>query len=306
MKATLPILFAAALNLHAAPPESDRAAILSMAGTFDVTFSFTEDAALAPDYEILSKPYQENALEVVLVAEDTPERIILQHLLIVENTKEKTDMVIKHWAQIWSWEDTEMLDYAGHDGIDEWKKVSVPNSEATGNWTQLVTNVDDAPRYEGSGAWRHSHGISTWTGTDTRRPLPRREYTKRDDYDYILGSNTHTVSANGWLHFQDNLKVLDRGETPVALAHESGLNQYVRTESPRAAAATAWWQKHHEPWAGIRAFWISESGRAQENFSYTTSHGGNGLSKTLGELVKTNANPSKISEALSPYLTIDR
>lgn len=306
MKATLAILFATALHIHASPPEADRAAILAMVGTFDVAFSFTEDAALATDYEISSKPYTENALEVVVVAEDTLERIVLQHLLIVEDAKKKTDMIIKHWAQVWSWEDSEMLDYAGRDGIDEWKIAKVSQNDVAGKWTQLVTSVDDTPRYEGAGRWKHSHGISTWTANDIRRPLPRREYTKRDDYDYILGSNTHTISAKGWLHFQDNLKVLDRGEAPVALGHETGLNEYVRTESPRAAAAITWWEEHHAAWDNIRTFWISAGDKADKFFSYTTSHDAKGLSKALAELVKSKANASKISETLSPFLSIDQ
>lgn len=276
-----------------------------MAGTFNVTFSFTEDAALAPEYDIGSKPYAENAMEVVLVAEDTPERIILQHLLVVEDTKKKTDMVIKHWAQVWSWEDTEILDYSGEDGIDEWEKTTIPENDAVGKWTQLVTSVDDTPRYEGAGKWKHSHGISTWTGSDTRRPLPRREYTKRHDYDYILGSNTHTISANGWLHFQDNLKVLDRGETPVALAHETGLNQYIRTESPRATAATAWWKENHEAWDGIRSFWISAGEKADTLFAYTTSAEGTSLSERMDRLVKSAPAPEEIESALTPYIIAD-
>lgn len=306
MKAILPILFAAALNLSAAPPDADRKAILSMAGTFDVTFSFTEDAALAPGYEIGSKPYTENALEVVVVAEDTPERIILQHLLVVEDSKKKTDMVIKHWAQVWKWEDTEMLDYAGSDGIDEWGAASVSKEAAEGKWTQLVTSVDDTPRYEGMGIWRHRLGISTWTGTDTRRPLPRREHTKRDDYDYLLGSNTHTIGANGWLHFQDNLKVIDRGDEPVAIAHETGLNQYVRTESPRAEAAVTWWEDHRGAWDGIREFWLGSGEKAEKSFSYTTSHDGTGLSKVLGKLEDGSPSQTEIAAALSPYLSIDK
>ncbi len=302
MKAIPSILFASVLTLQAAPPEADRKAILSMAGTFDVTFSFTEDAALAPGYEIVSKPYTERALEVVIVAEDAPERVILQHLLVAENTKKKTDMVIKHWAQVWSWEDAEMLDYSGHDGIDEWKRTIVSESEAAGKWTQLVTSVDDTPRYEGAGKWKHFHGISTWTGTDTRRPLPRREYTKRDDYDYILGSNTHTITANGWVHFQDNLKVVDRGESPSALAHETGLNRYVRSDSSRSTAATAWWEKHHATWNGIRAFWISEGEKPGKSFGYTTSVNGDGLSQRMQELVEDGAEGDGIAFALSPYL----
>jgi len=277
-----------------------------MVGTSDVTFSFTEDAALAPGYEIVSKPYTENALEVVIAAQDTPERLILQHLLVVEDTKKKADMVIKHWAQVWSWEDTEILEYTGQDGIDDWRKATVSKSDVAGKWRQLVTSIDDTLRYEGAGIWKHSHDISSWTGTDTRRPLPRHEYPKRNDSDYVLGSNTHTIGANGWLHSQDNLKVIARSETPIALAHETGLNQYIRTESPRATAATAWSEKHPRPWNDIRAFWISAGEKAEENFSYTTFHDGNSLSKTLGDIVEANNGPSKISKALSPYLILDQ
>lgn len=306
MKVLLTTFCLAALNATASPPEADRAAILSMAGTFEVTFRFTEDAALALDYIIISKPYEEHALEVVVVAEDTPERVILQHLLIVTNSKNKTDMVIKHWAQVWTWEDTEMLSYTGQDGIDEWSRVSLSEDEAAGTWTQLVTSVDDTPRYEGFGKWSHELGISTWIGENTSRPLPRREYSKRYDYDHILGNNTHTVSANGWLHFQDNLKVLTREGTPTALAHETGLNKYVRTESPRAGIATAWWKENHKAWDGIRAFWLSAGENAEKTFSYTTSIEGIGLPKALDELEKKTHSAEEISSALNPFLILNK
>jgi hypothetical protein len=296
----------AALNAHAAPPEADRAAILSMVGTFEVTFQFTEDAALAPDYKIVSEPYEEHAMEVVLVAEDTAERIILQHLLLVINPKKKADMVIKHWAQVWTWQDTKMLSYSGQDGIDEWSCVSLSAHEAAGKWTQLVTSIDDTPRYEGSGKWQHKLGVSTWKGTDTARPLPRREYSKRHDYDQILGSNTHTVGVNGWLHFQDNFKVITRDGTPTALAHETGLNQYVRTESPRAEIAVSWWKENQGTWDGIREFWLNAGESAEDTFSYTTSHDGIGLSSALGELEKRKPSTEEISNALGPFLLINK
>ena len=53
----------------AAPSSSlsrDRAAILGMAGKFEVKFNFTETVALAPDYE-LKKPYTSKAHELVKV-----------------------------------------------------------------------------------------------------------------------------------------------------------------------------------------------------------------------------------------------
>ena len=303
VKAISATLFLSAACLLASPPEDDRKAILSMLGTFEVNFSFREDAVLAPGYEIISKPYTESATEVVVLAEDTPERIILQHLLVVPNEKSGKDMVVKHWAQVWTWEDAEVLDYAGEDRIDEWERTTLGSEQAAGAWTQLVTSVDDTPRYEASGKWQHKLGISTWTGVDTRRPLPRREYTKRDDYDYLLGSNTQTVSANGWMHFQDNFKVIDRdGETPIAIAHETGLNRYVRTESPRTETAEAWWKKNHESWDDIRSFWISAGEEASKRFSYTTSVDGTGLSERLSQLVKGKPTPAEIESALTPYL----
>ncbi len=274
-----------------------------MLGTFEVNFSFREDAALAPDRTIVSKPYSESATEIVLLADDTPERIILQHLLVVPNEKSGEDMVIKHWAQVWTWQDTEVLDYAGEDRIDEWERISLSPEQAAGKWTQLVTSVDDTPRYEASGKWQHRLGISTWTGKDTRRPLPRREYTKRDDYDYILGSNTQTVSANGWMHFQDNFKVVDRdGGTPVAIAHETGLNRYTRTESPRTETAVAWWKDNHKSWDDIRSFWISAGEKAGKSFTYTTSVDGTGLSEKTGQLVEAKPTPDEIKTALTPYI----
>lgn len=305
MKALIATLCLSTAAIHAAPPEADRAAILSMAGTFDVTFRFTEDAALAPGSEIISKPYIENALEVVVVAEDTPERITLQHLLVVSDPTTKADAVVKHWAQVWTWQDTELVDYAGSEGLDEWKRISLSSQEAAGKWTQLVTSVDDTPRYEGIGKWKHGYGISTWTGTDTRRPLPRREYTKRDDYDYLLGTNTHTVGPKGWLHFQDNIKVIDRGEAPQAIAHETGLNGYARTESPRAETATRWWQENRAAWDGIRGFWLTAMDDSEKAFAYTTSQNGTGLSKALSELTAGKPSAGEISQTLSPYLISD-
>jgi hypothetical protein len=302
VKALIATLYLTAAALSAAPPEADRTAILSMAGTFDVTFRFTEDAALISGAKNVSKPYTEQALEVVVIAEDKPERITLQHLLIVSNPKTKEDSVIKHWAQVWTWQDTKTLDYAGSEGEDIWKHGQLSKEEAAGKWSQLVTSVDDTPRYEGVGKWKHSYGISTWTGTDTRRPLPRREYTKRDDYDYLYGSNTHTISPNGWLHFQDNLKVIDRGEAPLAIAHETGLNEYTRTTSPRAETATAWWKENHPAWDGIRSFWIKAIDESKTGFNYTSSHDGNGLSKTLATLTAEKPSAEEISKALTPYI----
>ena len=39
-------------------------------------------------------------------------------------------------------------------------------------------------------------------------PLPRREYTKRNDYNVLKRINRHEIKDFGWVHEQDNLKIL--------------------------------------------------------------------------------------------------
>ncbi len=288
--------------VFAAPPAKDREAILSMAGAHAVTFRFHETAAIAPDYKLKAKPYEETATEVIRVVEDSPERIALQHLLVVPGEEGKA-MVIKHWAQVWTWQDTELLDYCGSEEDHAWKKITLSADQAAGTWSQLVTSIDDTPRYEGHGKWVHGNGQSFWQSGPTRRPLPRREYSKRDDYDYLLVTNRHSLTPNGWVHEQDNRKVVDReGEEAHTLCHEFGINTYTRTESEQAAVALAWWEENGGFWDTVRDFWIESGEKATASFSYSTHEGGEGLSKVLGRLEKEKPAADKVIAALQPFV----
>lgn len=300
---TLCLLATASFALAAAP-EADRHAIRAMAGSFKVTFDFKETFAIAPGYTPLSKPYHEEAIEVVVIAEDTPERITLQHLLVVGD--EEKSRVIKHWAQIWTWQDGRILDYAGSDGVDAWKRDSIPALETEGRWSQLVTSIDDTPRYEGLGKWVHADGESSWTSEPTRRPLPRREYEARDDYDYLLVINRHTLTPHGWVHVQDNRKVIDRKGKKQILSAETGLNQYSRTEDPLAEKAIVWWQENGAVWNSIRNFWINAGEQPGAEFSYHTTHEGIGISKKFKDLEKAKPAREVVVEVLTPYLSASR
>jgi hypothetical protein len=288
--------------LAGTPPAKDREAILAMAGTHSVNFHFKETVAIAENYVAKPEAYDETATEIVKVVEDTPERITLQHLLVV-HPEDEDPMVIKHWAQIWTWQDTEILDYCGEDQVHEWKRISLSEEEAAGTWSQLVTQTDDTPRYEGYGKWVHEFGHSYWQSSPTRRPLPRRDYTKRSDYDYLLVTNRHSLSADGWVHFQDNLKIVDREGEPVrTLCHELGRNTYNHTESDLADQALAWWDEHGTFWNGVRRFWHQAGESAPKSFSYSTFKGGNSLSKTIARLEKENASEPTVVQALSPFV----
>jgi hypothetical protein len=289
----------------AAPPEQDRQAILAMAGKFHVDFDFKETVQMVAEPKHTSPPYHEEAYEVVVIAEDTPERITLQHLLVVG--KPEKPMVIKHWAQIWTWQDTDLLDYAGSDGDVQWKHLQVSTEQAAGKWSQLVTSIDDSPRYEALGRWSHDAGVSSWTSEPTRRPLPRREEQKnsRDDYDYLLGTNRHTLTPSGWVHFQDSRKVVDRDGRQQTLSFESGLNVYRREDSPLAAVALQWWEKNSKVWGEIRNFWSRSAKNAGPVFRYHEKQGEVLLSKKLGELEAAGANQEAVQSALAPYVSAD-
>ncbi len=295
------LIIASTLPVLASPPAEDRKAILALAGEFHVNFDFSETAAIAQDYQRKSKPYHEKALEKVILVEDTPERITLQHLLVVP-TKNGSPKVIKHWAQVWTWQDPITVDFAGSEGDDRWIRRKWKPQQTAGRWSQLVTNVDDTPRYESLGSWSHQLGESSWTSDPTRRPLPRREYSKRDDYDYLLVINRQTLTPDGWIHFQDNRKIVDRDGKTFVLAHETGLNRYTRTTHPSFAIAADWWKNHQQTWNPIREFWINAIETTGETFSYSTHANGMGLSERLELLQSGKPSVEEITSSLAPYI----
>ncbi|MCG8508751.1 MAG: hypothetical protein MI741_05930 [Rhodospirillales bacterium] len=232
--------------------EQDRAAILGMAGKFKVTFDFREVMALRPDYE-LKKPYRSEAYEMVKVVTDEPKHISMQHLLVVVDG-EGEKHVVKHWRQDWRYEQAETWTYKGDD---RWEPVTQSPTEIEGTWTQIVYQVDDSPRYWGTGTWVHEHGVSRWTSDLTNRPLPRREHTKRDDYDILQAINTHIVTDNGWLHRQENRKLdTSNSEHPI-IALETGLNPYIRTDKDVFTPAEEYWSKTADFWAAVREAWTA-------------------------------------------------
>ena len=253
VKRKLGIFFGVIACLQVAPAlgeekafEKDRRAILAMVGKFDVEFNFRETVSLMQDYE-LKKPYTADALEVVKVVEDSGKKIVLQHILLADNGLDVR--VVKHWGQIWEYEDPIILEYQGGR---TWKKNRLAPSSVEGTWTQLVTQVDDSPRYESWGKWVHEGNRSAWQGQDTNRPLPRREYTKRSDYDILRAINRHVITPEGWVHEQENRKWV-KSENKF-ICHEVGLNIYRRCEEDFSLAEKEW-KATHQFWRDVRSEW---------------------------------------------------
>ncbi|WP_159021979.1 DUF6607 family protein [Formosa sp. L2A11] len=231
--------------------KEDQKAIKDMCGCHEVTFNFAETFNYVNDSTYMpSETKHDKGLEWVELVEDADNKIVLQHLLIVGNPA--SPHIVKHWRQDWEYENTDLYIY---NGDNEWSYKSLPKTEVKGQWSQKVFQVDDSPRYEGSSSWVHVDGKSYWENTTTA-PLPRREYTKRSDYNITLRRNRQEITKTGWIHDQDNDKIIrEAGKEDVVIAQEKGFNTYTKVDDSKCIAAQDYWKKTSAKWALVRAKW---------------------------------------------------
>lgn len=248
---SLSLLLSVVLTTNAQDKKKeDQKAIKAMCGCYEVEFNFAETFKYSknPDYKASPTKY-DKGLEWVQLVEDTENKIVMQHLLIVRDT-----MIIKHWRQDWLFENTDLYTYHKDNS---WKYNSLPKSQVKGQWSQKVYQVDDSPRYEGTATWSHYDGKHVWENT-TDAPLPRREHTIRGDYNVLQRTNVHEITSKGWIHDQDNVKI-DRADdgTNTILAKEKGTDYYVKVDDAKCIAAQNYWKKNNELWKNVRNKWQS-------------------------------------------------
>lgn len=247
-------LLAAAVSISTSAQnkkKQDQKAIKDMCGCYEVTFNFAETFEYVDDSTYVPSPVKhDKAMEWVELLEDTDNKIVLQHLLIVGPPQKQ--MIVKHWRQDWEFENTKLYQF-DHD--NKWNFVTLPNDQVKGQWTQRVFQVDDSPRYEGSSSWVHVDGKSYWENTSDA-PLPRREETLRSDYNVTGRTNRQEITPNGWIHDQDNKKILrEDHKDDVVIAEEKGHNTYVKVADSKCKTAQNYWKDNHKKWAHVRAKW---------------------------------------------------
>lgn len=224
--------------------EQDRKAITAMEGCYKVTFDFAETFSPDTAYEYYDR-YHSEGTEYVFVITDEPNMIQLQHLLIINDST-----IIKHWRQDWLYEETTLLSY---DGDNVWKTTEYKPEEVKGTWTQKVFQVDDSPRYESKGTWVHVDGKHYWEGT-ADAPLPRREYTKRADYNVVKRHSRMELTENGWFLEQDNEKIKRTADGDQLICHEKGMESFT-TGDYNCQPAITWWENNKDYWANVRDAW---------------------------------------------------
>lgn len=251
-KSTLFALLLFAITITAqTKKEQDLKAIKSMCGCYEVTFNFAETFNYSNDslYKP-SKSKSDKAIEWVQLVEENNNMISMQHLLQVGRPDKPH--IVKHWRQDWIFENTNFYMFNTNN---KWSYEQKDKNEVRGQWSQKVYQVDDSPRYEGSATWIHIDGKSFWENT-TPAPLPRREYTKRSDYNLTMRGNRHEITKDGWVHDQDNDKVIrTTGKEDLVLAKEKGYNTYIKVSDERCKAAQKWWATNKDKWQLVRNKW---------------------------------------------------
>ena len=236
-------------NLNA-QNKKDSEAIKKMCGCFEIDFNFAETFQFSNDSNYLkSKNYNAKAIEYAKLIKDDKGHISIQHLLVMDN------YVIKHWRQDWIYQNRNLLKY---DANNSWKHVIKSKKDVKGQWTQKVFQVDDSPRYEGTSSWVHVDGKSYWENS-SYAPLPRREYTKRNDYNILIRGNRHEIVDEGWIHDQDNYKVVKDSESnaEAIIAAEKGFSTYTKVDESKCSAAINWWNDNNAKWSHVRNKWNS-------------------------------------------------
>ncbi len=248
MKLPVILLMAFAISFSAnaqKKKKQDAESILAMCGCYDITFNYAETFSPDENYSFHDN-YKSGALEYVFPISVEPNKIVIQHLLVINDA-----VIIKHWRQDWLFENTDFFQF---DHNNTWKFVQIDKKTAKGQWTQKVYQVDDSPRYEGTATWVHVDGKHYWEST-TDAPLPRREFSKRSDYNVMERGNRHETTPNGWVHEQNNNKVIKSNGTKHLLAQEKGMNTYTKTDISRCQPAVKWWAKTQQYWQDVRQVW---------------------------------------------------
>jgi hypothetical protein len=227
------------------PSASDQQAIRSMSGCYEVTFQFAETFTTDPNYPVRSKPYLEHGLEWVDLDLDSPGEIHLQRILLTPQGP------LKHWREEWEFEAKDLLSFKGDQ---TWAYGLFAPGETAGKWVQRVYQVDDSPRYECAAPWviwsLGSQKKQYWE-CDAWAPLPRREFTQRNDYNVLDRKNRHEILADGFVHEQDNRKL----QNGIEIAQEKGRDTYRKVDDSRCKAGADWWAENRDAWHGIQSVW---------------------------------------------------
>lgn len=220
--------------------------INKLCGCFQVEFKYAETFSPDANYKFHERETINGGMELVFPVEAGNKKIVLQHLLVITD-----EMIIKHWREDWTYENPVIWKYQGNK---TWKKEIQKPGDIKGKWTQSIWEVSDEPRYQGTSEWINTNEETFWLNT-TDAPLPRREYSVRSDYNLLNRTNRLIINDSGYIHSQDNRKIIRQNGVDKLLVEEKGINSYVKKDPSACEAAKLWWEKNKVYWEKVRHIW---------------------------------------------------
>jgi len=217
-------------------------AILAQQGCFHVTYESRETGTFDPANPNRSRYFRTGTTELVIADRVSDDEIILQHVTQYQGMGEN------HWSQVWRRSPETVLDF---EGELTWRRK--PVSERDGKWSQHVTQVDMSPRYDCAAGWRIEGNVREW-GCRSWSPIPRREFGRKD-YNVLERHNRHIITHDGWIHHQENRKLLVREGKVTPVATELTINTYDRLPLSECAVAEAHWARYGRSWGAVRDVW---------------------------------------------------
>ena len=223
-------------------------AIQNLCGCFDITFKYAETFSPNPNYKFHERETINGGIELALPIEISSNKIVIQHLLVISDS-----LIIKHWREEWTYENPILWQYTD---TKTWVKQILSPEQTKGTWTQTVWEVSDEPRYQGSGNFTNKNGEIYWQNT-TDAPLPRREYSVRNDYNILNRTNRLHITDSGYIHEQDNKKIKRKAGVDELLVEEKGINTYHRVADSKCSAAKKYWELNKAYWLKVSSIWAN-------------------------------------------------
>ena len=232
-------------NICIAQTNNGKPNVDRLCGCYSVNFQYAETFSPDENYKFHEREDM-NAIELALPIENTDKKVTIQHLLVIADT-----MVIKHWREEWTYENPTLYEYQGKK---IWYKKTLAANNIQNKWTQTIWEVNDEPRYQGISAWINNDGKTYWEST-ADAPLPRREYTTRSDYNVLNRRNRIMLTEDGYVHEQDNKKILRENGKDKIIALEKGYNTYYKADESECNVAREWWKNNATFWTVVKNEW---------------------------------------------------
>ncbi len=248
---------------------ADRAAILALAGVFDVTAEFTFAEGIAPP----SPPSPIRSRLVGYLTENSADRIGLQYFLLFG----EAPLVIKYYREEWVHQPSTLLTVVTNNTFTRLPLPLGPRPSVTttGTWTRTVYQADEAPAYAAAGRWTHDARGSSWAADRPVRGQPPEGHLNpadasrtpprlHDEIAMARSADAATPPAK-LLHRHVWMASENSGSmTPTTAASSplrTALVRYIRLDDPSPNVIDAAWQPTAAYWAKVRQQWSAELDR---------------------------------------------